>query len=81
MGKSKSLDTEDPPEEAVSLVAECSRRLEDNCNSCTESDKTRDLELNKVSTDKRQDCSDQFRQVQTSHLIAGNVRRVQSSGG
>ena len=51
MGKSKSLDTEDPPEEAVSLVAECSRRLEDNCNSCTESDKTRDLELNKVSTD------------------------------
>ena len=56
MGKSKSLDTEDPPEEALSLVAECSRRLEDNCNSCTESDKTRDLELNKVSPDNGEGC-------------------------
>ena len=51
MGKSKSLDTEDPPGDVESLMKECARRLESNCNSCTETDKNRDLELNKVRTD------------------------------
>ena len=48
MGKSKSLDTEDPPGDGRCLMKECTRRLEENCNSCTETDKARDLELNKV---------------------------------
>ena len=51
MGKSKSLDTEDPPGDVDSLMKEAARRLESNCNSCTETDRNRDLELNKVRTD------------------------------
>ena len=53
MGKSKSLDTEDPPVDASSLMQECARRLQDNPNSCTETEKTRDLELNKVTEDSK----------------------------
>ena len=48
MGKSKSLDTEDPPGEGGCLMADCSRTREENCQACTDTDKARDLELNKV---------------------------------
>ena len=51
MGKSKSLDTEDPPGEAGCLRSDYSRTLEDSCRSCSDTDKARDLELNKVRRD------------------------------
>ena len=60
MGKSKSLDTEDPPGDGGCLMKECTRALEQNCNSCTETDKARDLELNKemfdVQSPVEEDC-------------------------
>ena len=46
MGKSKSLDTEDPPGDGGCLMT-----LEENCQTCTETDKARDLELNKEMFD------------------------------
>ena len=62
MGKSKSLDTEDPPsspvntrlmEPVTSMVKDCHQHaVSDSCDNCTDNDKARDLELNKVRRER-----------------------------
>ena len=75
MGKSKSLDTEDPPGEGGCLMRNCPRTLEESCQTCSERDKARDLELNKVE-------KTELGRLDTNlNLLVGNVRRVQPSGG
>ena len=60
MGKSKSLDTEDPPsspgdsrlltEPVTSITKDCHDHARaESCDNCTDNDKVRDLELNKVT--------------------------------
>ena len=59
MGKSKSLDTDEPPSsgsgpgtaDPSDIFKNCQNQhpAENNCNNCSDRDKTRDLELNKVS--------------------------------
>ena len=49
-GKSRSLDTNDPPSEIdpKTLIKDCEGKLAvENCNACKNIDKTKDLEMNK----------------------------------
>ena len=49
-GKSKSLDTEEPPTviDPQTLIVDCEGKLAgENCNTCKNVDKTKDLEMNK----------------------------------